>query len=179
MIVACKKNANTSALLFNTFGFCQAVHESEAVNKKCCDGRCSTCPLMFDTLEPIFLSEHNLTLKVSNKYNCKSEDLVYFAQCKVPGCGDFYFGQTTNRLHIRFNNHRQGFKAKSHSKSALSYHIHSDHGDLKLNAECLRDNFNLAIVEQTPARNLDRREDYYIWKTDASIKHLNRYQAIR
>ena len=179
VIVACRKNANTSALLFNKFGFCQSILESEAVNQKCGDGRCSTCPLMFETLEPILLNEHNLTLKLSNKYNCKSEDIIYFVQCKVPGCGDFYFGQTTNRLHIRFNNHRQGFKARSYSKSALSYHIHNDHGDLKLNSQCLRDNFNLAIVEGTPARNLDRREDYYIWKTDSSTKHLNRYQAIR
>ena len=106
VIVACRKNANTSALLFNKFGFCQSILESEAVNQKCGDGRCSTCPLMFETLEPIILNEHNLTLKLSNKYNCKSEDIIYFVQCKVPGCGDFYFGQTTNRLHIRFNNHR-------------------------------------------------------------------------
>ena len=114
----------------------------------------------------------NFTLKLSDRHNCTSEDIIYFAQCIT--CNDFYFGKSSNELHIRLNVHRQGFKPGKFGKNALSNHIYNDHNDLFGDG---MNNFKLGIIDSTVTRNLDRLEDFYIWKTDASIKHLNRYHA--
>ena len=40
---------------------------------------------------------------------------------------EFYFGQTTNALHLRFNGHRSCFKTENlkFNDSALSYHVYT------------------------------------------------------
>ena len=172
VIVACKRNANTSAILFNKYGFCQSSPDTNAVDQRCGRARCMTCPILFDGLGDIVLPPDNFTLKLSGRHDCTSEDIIYFAQCIT--CDDFYFGKSSNKLHIRLNVHRQGFKPGKFGKNALSNHIFNDHNELFGDG---MKNFKLGIIDSTVTRNLDRREDYYIWSTDASTKHLNRYHA--
>ena len=78
--------------------------------------------------------------------------------------------------HIRMNGHRDKFNMDKFDKSALSMHIYTDHPD---NTEHDLLNFNVAILEATNAINLNRRESFYIWSTEADIRHLNRYKLVK
>ena len=49
------------------------------------------------------------------------------------------------------------------------YEKHLEHFQDKLNC------FDFGVVAQISPMNLNRREDYYIYKTDADTKGLNRY----
>lgn len=79
-----------------------------------------------------------------------------------------------NEARIRFNGHRSKFNARSYKSSALSLHIYEDHPELVSNG---LKNFQIGIIEQPSTSNLEKREDFYIWKTNSSINHLNRYKV--
>ena len=84
-----------------------------------------------------------------------------------------------NEEHIRINGHRDKFTMEKFDKSALAMHIYTDHMDHV--GSCPDDgllNFNIVILEQTSPTNLHRRESFYIWSTEADIRHLNRYKVI-
>ena len=72
------------------------------------------------------------------------------------------------------NGHRDKFHLNRYDKSALSMHTFSDHPD---SIEEGLGNYRVAILETTNAINLDRRESFYIWSTEADIRHLNRYKV--
>ena len=72
--------------------------------------------------------------------------------------------------HIRMNGHCEKL---CFNKSALAKHVYVDHPEKIGN--CPEDgfpNFNLAIIETVNAPNLDRRESFYIWSTEADIRHF-------
>jgi hypothetical protein len=82
--------------------------------------------------------------------------------------------------HVRMNGHRDKFHPEKYDKSALAMHLYTDH------PECANVSpteglayYEVILVESTNAVNLRRREDFYIWITQADIRHLNRYKISR
>ena len=78
------------------------------------------------------------------------------------------------------NGHREKFCFNKFDESALSKHIYVDHPEKVGN--CPADglsNFNISIIETANASNLDHRESFYIWSTEADIRHLNRYKVMK
>ena len=77
-------------------------------------------------------------LKVPAKFDCKTRNCIYVAQCKL--CcqiresdyqvifEDTYFGQTMQKFNQRVNGHRSCFKFEERNKSALSMHAFEHHG---------------------------------------------------
>ena len=77
------------------------------------------------------------------------------------------------------NGHRAKFTLEKHDKSALAMHIYEDHPDhVGSTPHEGLGNYNVAILESVNPTNLRRRESYYIWTTEANIRHLNRYKVL-
>ena len=77
------------------------------------------------------------------------------------------------------NGHRDKFCMERYDKSALSMHLYSDHpAHIGSSPDEGLSNYNVVLLESANADNLRRRESFYIWSTDADIKHLNRYKVI-
>ena len=120
----------------------------------------------------------NFTLKPHKSLTCKSECVIYVAVCKL--CRDFYIGKTMNEEHVRMNGHRDKFQPDKYDKSALAMHIYTDHPDhIGANSYEGLSNYEVTLVESVSAEKLRFREDYYIWATQADIRHLNRYKVSR
>ena len=116
-------------------------------------------------------------LNLDYSLNCKSANCIYIAVCKYCVPCEFYVGQTINPLHIRLNNHRACFKLGSfkYEQSALSVHVFEKHVDTfpdKL------ENFNFGILTSSSPKDLDRREDFYIYTCKADSISLNRIKVI-
>ena len=167
-----KMNLNTSSLLFNKFGFAQSNNRTDAINQKCGQPNCKCCPLMFDMLQPVSVAQNGIQLRLKRTATCKSEDVIYMFQCRL--CKDVYFGRSMNRANIRVSGHRACFKPNKLKDSAMATHIFKDH--IEELSEGLN-NFNFGILETTTPTNLARREDFYVWSTNASVLHLNRYKV--
>ena len=77
------------------------------------------------------------------------------------------------------NGHRDKFTVDKFTKSALAMHLYTDHPDHVGNSphDGLA-NYNVVILESINATNLRRRESYYIWATEADLRHLNRYKVL-
>ena len=168
-----RRNNNTSQLLFNKYGFCQLNNKLQ--DQKCAGRNCLTCKTMFDKSGKLTLYDGNV-VRLSETANCKTEDIIYIFVCKF--CGDYYFGQSISQFNLRCNGHRDKFKLTNdaYKKSALSSHIYADHPDnfgLKLGS------YHTGILETCAPMQLNRREDYYIWKTQADARHLNRIKVAR
>ena len=174
VIFSQKRNSNTSALLFNKYGFAQASNILSS--QKCGTVNCDSCILKFSNNDPIRLLP-NFVIKPSKMANCKTSHIVYAAICQL--CSDFYFGKSMSKEHIRMNGHRDKFTVDKFVKSALAMHVFTDHPDHIGNTphEGLS-NYNIAILESVSATNLRRRESYYIWATEADLRHLNRYKVL-
>lgn len=174
IIFSQKRNHNTSSLLFNKYGFSQKNNILES--QRCGTASCDSCQLKFVNNDPIRLSP-NFVIKPSRTANCKTCNIIYAAICKL--CQDFYFGKSMNKEHIRMNGHRDKFTIEKFVKSALSMHIFTDHPNQVGNSP--HDglfNYNIAILESVNATNLSRRESFYIWSTEADLRHLNRYKVL-
>ena len=90
--------------------------------QKCGAPICRTCPYLEET--NFFQSSTNGKkyfpgTNSENLLNCKSENIIYLMRCKL--CGFQYIGETKNRLHIRFNSHRNRIKS---NKSGQLVHKH-------------------------------------------------------
>ena len=174
IIFSYKRNMNTASLLFNKYGFAQDLHFLPS--QKCGTRNCASCVLKFPNNDPICLLP-NLTVFPSKTANCKTENVTYVAICKL--CNDFYFGKSINEEHVRMNGHRDKFDYDKFHRSALATHIFVDHldsvGDSKDEGIM---NYNVAILDSVNAINLRRKESYYIWKSEADLRHLNRYKIL-
>ncbi len=89
---------------------------------------------------------------------------------------NFYFGQTINTLMTRCNGHRSSFKMTKFDQSALSMHIMDKHPN---NFGDKLTNFDFGVVKGVSPLQLHRCEDFYIYRTDADIRGLNRYKVSR
>eukprot|EP00116_Pleurobrachia_bachei_P000265 sb/3460527/ len=126
-------------------------------SQKCGSRGCKTCELMGSSTR---FQTNGESVDLDMTLNCKTANVIYIAQCRIclenGGRETTYIGQTTTPLHIRFNGHRNKFKIDtnlSFEKSALSLHCflrHKNNFDLGL--------FNVGIIKQVPAVELDRFE---------------------
>ena len=174
IIFSLKRNLNTGSLLFDKYGFAQ--NSPILQSQKCGVTNCGSCRLKFPDNKPINLLP-NFTIFPSKTANCKSENITYAAICKL--CDDFYFGKSTNEEHVRMNGHRDKFTFDKFHKSALSMHVYVDHLDfIGSSQEEGLSNFNIVILNSTNAIDLRRKESYYIWSTEADLRHLNRYKVL-
>ena len=147
-------------------------------SQKCGSGGCKTCALMGSNKR---FHTNGQSVDLDMMLDCKSANVIYIAQCRVclenGGRETTYIGQTTTPLHIRFNGHRNKFKIDkelSFEKSALSLHCflrHKNNFDLGL--------FNVGIIEQVPAVELDRFEGRYIEQLNTKVFGLNRMAVVR
>ena len=171
VIFAQKRNRNTAALLFNKFGFAQ--NTVSLPNQKCGIVNCDSCILKSNNNIPVTL-KNGFKIFPCKSADCKSSSVIYAGICS--NCSDFYFGQTMTEEHVRMNGHRGCFSLDKFDKSALSMHIYTDHPD---KVEVGLNNYNIIILESTNAINLNRRESFFIWSTEADIRHLNRYKVVK
>ena len=118
-----------------------------------------------------------MKVKLDFTLNCKSSNCIYLAVCRHCSDREFYFGQTTTALHIRFNGHRSCFKTENlkFNDSALSYHVYTAH--LENFGEKLF-NYKIGIVKSCNASLLNRLEDKFIFSTKADTISLNRYKVM-
>ena len=169
IIVAERRGVNMSDILFCKSSFSQMTLEPKNT-QKCGTKNCKTCPTM-NIPKNITLNDFNI--KLDFRQNCKSEKVIYVAQCK--NCSEFYIGQTQNELRVRCNGHRKNFNLQLYNKSALSMHLYKDHLERFGNKLC---DYNFGVIKQSRPLNLDREEDFYICNTKA-ILTLNRYKVVR
>jgi hypothetical protein len=171
ILVAERRLANTASLLFSKAGFSQTTMEVRDSQKCMKSKRCKNCPLMNLGDEVVC---DGTVIKLDMRCCCTTEGVIYVALCRYCEKGNFYFGQSENSLQERNRGHRFAFKISEYEKSALSLHTYECHVE-KFEDKLL--NFNFGIVKHVSPGLLDKWEDFYIWKTDADIKGLNRYKV--
>ena len=83
---------------------------------------------------------------------------------------------TFTRLNVRLTGHRNYFKTEnlSFEKSAFSMHSYTDHVSSFTDK---LDSYDFGIIKQVAPRNLDRAEDFFVFKTRADLVGLNRYKV--
>ena len=101
VIFSQKRNRNTSSLLFNKYGFAQV--SISLLSQKCGATNCSSCGLKLPNNNTIQILPQ-FCLKPSSMANCKTDNIIYAALCKL--CDNFYFGKSINEEHNRMNGHR-------------------------------------------------------------------------
>ena len=149
-------------------------------DSQCCEApKCRTCSLLCKPGEN--LSVNGMTVKVPDKYTCKSKNVLYIAQCKScePGTENTYVGQTTQAVHKRMNGHRSCFVDPSEKsapekaeKSALAEHTLRHHpGSHSMS------NFKLTIYDQFKPSELDKGESILIEKLRTNVLGLNRMKV--
>ena len=173
VIVAERRNPNTSSLLFAKSGFAKKLSGTDT--QRCGSSLCMTCDVL-DIDRTVVVND--VVVKMDYSLNCGTEFIVYLYLCRHcdnPCRDGFYFGQSVNCLRERNNGHRACFNEELYKKSALSYHIwdkHKEHFDHKLS------NFRVGIVKSTSPEGLDRAEDFYVVATKADTMGLNRYKVM-
>ena len=156
VIVAERRHANTSSLLFNKAGFSRERVERRE-HQRCDKSKlCKNCGLM-NLVGRICCDGVDVVLDM--KCCCITQSVIYVALCRHCKNGNYYFGQTQNSLQVRNRGHRYAFKTANseYEKSALSIHVYENHID-KFGNEL--QNFNFGIVMQTSPSNLDKWEGY-------------------
>ena len=133
--------------------------------------RCMTCGLMNRNETA---TTNGTSVKLAQNVNCKTENVIYFAQCKKCNKENSYVGKTTQELHHRVTGHRSKFTKDAFQKSALSMHSFEEHS-----LEHSIDSFEFSILKRTPALNLHREEFRYIEKLRTKTFGLNRMKVIR
>ena len=104
---------------------------------------------------------NNSTFNECKGGTCKSNNIIYLAQCIL--CNKGYFGKTTTPLHKRFNNHRTSVDLKNLPTEVTDEHslaIHSliDHQ----NQRSFNELFKLFVVKSPAPKDLKRTEQLFI-----------------
>ena len=105
--------------------------------------------------------------------NCKTENVIYFTQCKKCNKENSYVSKTTQEFHHRVMGHRSKFTKDAFQKSTLPMHSFEEHS-----LEYSIDSFKFSILKRTPALNLHREEFRYIEKLRTTTFGLNRMKVI-
>ena len=132
--------------------------------------RCMTCGLMNRNETA---TTNGNSVKLAQNVNCKTENVIYFAQCKKCNKENSCVGKTTQEFHHRVTGHRSKF-TKDAFRSLPYLRIH-----LKNSLEHSIDSFEFSILKRTPALNLHREEFRYIEKLRTKTFGLNRIKVIR
>ena len=107
----------------------------------CNKPRCSTCPHINTTREVINHTNQR-SFRVATTSNCQTHDVVYLIQCQK--CHIQYIGQTSNSIHVQFQQHLRDVKQNNQFK-AVSQHYTSQ-GHTAINAK-------LTVVDRANALN--------------------------
>ena len=168
-----RRNPNTASLLFAKSGFSSLISVPRE-NQRCNARGCLLCD---NLLTEKLVNINGLKVKLDFTLNCKFCNCIYLAVGRHCPNGEFYFGQTTTALHLRFNGHRSCFKTENlkFNDSALSYHVYTSHLE---NFEDKLFNFKIGIVRACSANLLNRLEDYFIFTSKADTISLNRYKVM-
>ena len=124
-------------------------------------------------MSPHVIHRAQIGVKLVQNVNCKTENVIYFAQCKKCNKENSYVGKTTQEFHHRVMGHRSKFTKDAFQKSALSMHLFEEHS-LEHNI----DSFEFSILKCTPALNLHREEFRYIEKLRTKTFGLNCMKVI-
>jgi hypothetical protein len=119
------------------------------------------------------------TLKLDYTLNCKSNNVIYGAKCKHCDINvGLYIGQTVNSVSKRMSGHRSHFDIRNddYQKSALSFHIFEKH---ETYFEQGLANYHIGVIRSSAAMRLDFFEDFYVRKTKADTRGLNRYKVLK
>ena len=173
IIVSEKRNPNIADLLFLKKRFTEAPSVDTRLIKFPCHKLCQGCPLMMTERLLVLDDVHEIRIK-PKEGSCKLDNVIYIAKCLE--CGDFYIGHTINKLRDRCSGHRADFKDGLYHKSALSFHIFTDHPD-KLSVGLK--NFSFGVIAQCSPSSILDVENHYIIQLNADNLHLNRYKAVR
>ena len=175
LVIAERKHANTSSLLFKKASFSK-LKTIKKESQKCGSGKCLTCPTM-NLPENMRINDYQVKLDLA--CDCTTDSIIYIAVCNncldKPGL-NHYIGQSVNCVRTRNNGHRDKFKISEYDKSALSHHTFIEHRD-KLTSKL--HNFSFGIIKHCSPQHLNREEDFYIYATKAETKGLNRYKVVK
>ena len=172
IIFVLRKGPSIGNLLTHNRQVCTSVDKVNAPkDQRCLMARCMTCGLMNRNETA---STNGTSVKLAQNVNCKTENVIYFAQCKKCNKENSYVGKTTQELHQRVKGHRSKFTKDAFQKSALSMHSFEEHS-----LEHSIDSFEFSILKRTPALNLHREEFRYIEKLRTKTFGLNRMKVIR
>lgn len=167
IIFANRKGQNLGDICFKNRSLC--IPEKMNQNQKCGNAKCKMCPSMIPEDTIIVNGEE---FKLARNVTCNTENVIYYAKCKLCNENSSYFGRTFQRFNNRGSGHRSCFTPTEYEKSALSMHIMEDH-----NMDGGMESFNFAIVKKTHPLNLHREEYIHIEKARTKILGLNRMQV--
>ena len=137
-----KKSASLGNMLFNQkkivlrsdSGGKSIRCTSEEESKRKRGPKCQTCPNMSNSNT---FKVNGITYNKCDGGNCKSNNVIYLAICKI--CNLAYFGKTTTPLHERLNNHRNSLNGFDYAKEpitdkqTLAYHALVHHQSQNFN----------------------------------------------
>ncbi|KAL5257197.1 hypothetical protein ACHWQZ_G012210 [Mnemiopsis leidyi] len=183
IVTASKKGRSIGNKILRNSSICRApIEDSSNWVQSCNAPRCLTCKHMCKAGDVFVVNDQ--TLKVPAKFNSKTRNCIYIAQCKLCSQireGDYqvvyedtYFGQTMQKFNQRVNGHRSCFKFEDRNKSALSMHAFEHHG-----GNFSIENYKFAILKDCNPRALNREEFRYIERYRTNCLGLNRCKVER
>ena len=90
----------------------------------CRKPRCTTCPHIFTTKTVVNRSTQR-SYRVATSSDCQTHDVVYLIQCCQ--CNIQYVGQTSNSLHVRFQQHLRDVKQNNQFKAVSQHYTSPGH----------------------------------------------------
>ena len=163
-IIAYKKPKNLIELLIRAKIPDQIkVNKREIKGMKKCSKFCSMCPFVKEAKE---ISNANFTWQIRQKYNCESENVVYFIECRKDNCKEIYIGETKRKIRLRHSKHRNYI---SNNEQATCIHFN-------LPGHSASD-MQILILEQIRKKDdfyRKERESWFIKKFQTHITGMNR-----
>ena len=150
------------------------LDDGDQISQKCGVNKCKSCELLCNTGE--IFCVNGKKINVPNRFNCKTRNALYLAQCKVckPTDENTYVGQTTQSLRKRINGHRSCFTSTSDiqniEKSALAEHCYYKHGENYFDLK----NFKFMVYNRVNSNDLNRHESRLITGLRTNVMGLNR-----
>ena len=86
---------------------------------KCNRSRCKTCPLIIEDTHFVF--ENGTKAYINENMTCISQNIIYVMKCG--NCNKCYIGETSDKLSMRMNVHRQQIKDVNLRHLFISKHI--------------------------------------------------------
>ena len=122
---------------------------------KCSKPRCLVCVNVteINTFSSIVTGR---TYKISHKFDCDENYLVYFLTCKY--CGIQYVRQTVADFRYRCNSYKDSYRKHSLNEDCMQKHVHEHY------FSCNNDFLNMVsvtFIEKTDPSNPLEREQYW------------------
>ena len=107
IIFALHKGPPIGNLLIHNRQVCTSVNKVNAPkDQRCLMARCMTCRLMNRNKTA---TTNGTSVKLVQNVNCKTENVIHFAQCKKCNKENSYVDKTTQEFHHRVTGHRSKF----------------------------------------------------------------------